>query len=111
MCQIGIQTHLGEALRPLGGLGVRSVPLRSQRSAISGSGRDPGCRFRKPGYSVLRNGASGPETELPGRVLDRLNSGKPLYWPSGMPPAGRRQAGGPIFRIPEDRFPARGIIA
>ncbi len=64
-------------------------------------------------YSMLPNGASGPEIGLPGRILAGLLPGRHRNRPSGWPKAGRRTDFG-SFPVavrpksgPEGRFPAR----
>ena len=53
---------------------------------------------------MLRNSASGPDIELPGRISAGFKSGKPRHRPSGRLKAGRRtdfevfRPEGPYFR-------------
>ncbi len=64
-------------------------------------------------YSMLRNGASGPEIGLPGTILAGMLPGKHRNRPFGRPSAGRRADFGafPVAvrpkSAPEARFPAR----
>ncbi len=67
-----------------------------------------------PGYSMLRNTASGPEIGLPGLILAGLLPGKNRKRPSGRPSAGRRADFGafPVAKVQqtygqEGGFPAR----